>query len=588
MSCGNSRSSKCNPCGPSEAAMNEIANKAAYYARIAQYASDGFSQVYLGAKDVAPTTDNNGNPLIVGALYFNSTNDTMYVWDGTAWDVATNFNENTPFLSTGSTTARTLANRFADVVNVKDFGAVGDGVTDDTVAIKNAIAYAILNPPLTAPFGEGGTVFLPAGVYGVSQDIDIPEGVIVCGEGVRISTIKWIGGSAPTEAVITSNLDNRFSFVHAAGLTKLTVDANNQPVAVKIRGWNNGCELNFLEARSYTDPTDGGLQILSSAPGSNTATSANFSISDIWLFGTTGAKNILLDGCQRLTFINLNIAIRTGETGPMVSGLELRQLCRQNVFINPNIENCSIAVDISTTGAANTVTGNAFINLCMDFASYALTPPATNTINGVTGTFGFVVRQSDATNAWGYLQNYRDGYGYSYPFYDFGLKIFRSNTPLNANNSTYFHGQDIGTTTTPRINRIIIVNNNAATISVNTGNVLSIGNTISTSVTNFTDGIQGQVIHCRFTNGNTTIESNSTIVLNDGSNWNPVANSTLTLLFISNKWFEVARSYGASTGTYTISNVTTDRTYDANATTVDELADVLGTLIADLNTRGVI
>ncbi len=568
--------------------MNEIANKAAYYARIAQYASDGFSQVYLGAKDVAPTTDNNGNPLIVGALYFNSTNDTMYVWDGTAWDVATNFNENTPFLSTGSTTARTLANRFADVVNVKDFGAVGDGVTDDTVAIKNAIAYAILNPPLTAPFGEGGTVFLPAGVYGVSQDIDIPEGVIVCGEGVRISTIKWIGGSAPTEAVITSNLDNRFSFVHAAGLTKLTVDANNQPVAVKIRGWNNGCELNFLEARSYTDPTDGGLQILSSAPGSNTATSANFSISDIWLFGTTGAKNILLDGCQRLTFINLNIAIRTGETGPMVSGLELRQLCRQNVFINPNIENCSIAVDISTTGAANTVTGNAFINLCMDFASYALTPPATNTINGVTGTFGFVVRQSDATNAWGYLQNYRDGYGYSYPFYDFGLKIFRSNTPLNANNSTYFHGQDIGTTTTPRINRIIIVNNNAATISVNTGNVLSIGNTISTSVTNFTDGIQGQVIHCRFTNGNTTIESNSTIVLNDGSNWNPVANSTLTLLFISNKWFEVARSYGASTGTYTISNVTTDRTYDANATTVDELADVLGTLIADLNTRGVI
>jgi hypothetical protein len=34
MSCGNSRSSKCNPCGPSEAAMNEIANRAAYYARI--------------------------------------------------------------------------------------------------------------------------------------------------------------------------------------------------------------------------------------------------------------------------------------------------------------------------------------------------------------------------------------------------------------------------------------------------------------------------------------------------------------------------------------------------------------------------
>ena len=85
MSCGNSRSSKCNPCGPSADAMNAIAEKAAYYARMAQYTSDGFNQVYLGAKDVAPTTDNNGNPLIEGALYFNTTDDIIYTWNGTIW-----------------------------------------------------------------------------------------------------------------------------------------------------------------------------------------------------------------------------------------------------------------------------------------------------------------------------------------------------------------------------------------------------------------------------------------------------------------------------------------------------------------------
>jgi hypothetical protein len=162
MSCGNSRSSKCNPCGPSEAAMNEIANKAAYYARIAQYASDGFSQVYLGAKDVAPTTDNTGNPLIVGALYFNTVSDILYVWDGSVWDVATNFNETTPFLSTGSTTARTLANRFADVVNVKDFGAVGDGVADDTAAIQVAVAAS-----------NGRSIYLPFGTYKITDTINI-------------------------------------------------------------------------------------------------------------------------------------------------------------------------------------------------------------------------------------------------------------------------------------------------------------------------------------------------------------------------------------------------------------------------------
>jgi hypothetical protein len=39
---------------------------------------------------------------------------------------------------------------------------------------------------------------------------------------------------------------------------------------------------------------------------------------------------------------------------------------------------------------------------------------------------------------------------------------------------------------------------------------------------------------------------------------------------------------------YTPTNVTTDRAYDANATTTDELADVLGTLIADLKALGLI
>ena len=37
-----------------------------------------------------------------------------------------------------------------------------------------------------------------------------------------------------------------------------------------------------------------------------------------------------------------------------------------------------------------------------------------------------------------------------------------------------------------------------------------------------------------------------------------------------------------------ITNVTTDRTYDADATSTAELADVLGTLIADLRTKGIL
>jgi hypothetical protein len=68
--------------------MNEIAEKSAYYARISQYAADKvteFNTIYLGAKTTAPTVDNSGNALIVGALYFNTTDDILYYWDGASW-----------------------------------------------------------------------------------------------------------------------------------------------------------------------------------------------------------------------------------------------------------------------------------------------------------------------------------------------------------------------------------------------------------------------------------------------------------------------------------------------------------------------
>jgi hypothetical protein len=44
----------------------------------------------------------------------------------------------------------------------------------------------------------------------------------------------------------------------------------------------------------------------------------------------------------------------------------------------------------------------------------------------------------------------------------------------------------------------------------------------------------------------------------------------------------------AQAAAYTPTNVVTDRSYDANATSVAELADVLGTLIADLQSYGLL
>jgi hypothetical protein len=48
-------------------------------------AVDEFHDLYLGAHPLPPTLDNDGDPLVPGAMYFNTADNTMYVWTGTAW-----------------------------------------------------------------------------------------------------------------------------------------------------------------------------------------------------------------------------------------------------------------------------------------------------------------------------------------------------------------------------------------------------------------------------------------------------------------------------------------------------------------------
>jgi hypothetical protein len=74
--------------------------------------------------------------------------------------------------SAGSTTGRTLRDRFADVVNVRDFGALGDGTTNDTAAVQAAVDAAVA--------AGGGTVFFPPGTYMVTS-VNVQEGIRLLG-----------------------------------------------------------------------------------------------------------------------------------------------------------------------------------------------------------------------------------------------------------------------------------------------------------------------------------------------------------------------------------------------------------------------
>jgi hypothetical protein len=69
---------------------------------------DDFDDRYLGAKSSEPSTDNDGDALITGALYFNTTTNDMKVWSGSAWLDA--------YASTSGTLA--AANNLSDLDNV--------------------------------------------------------------------------------------------------------------------------------------------------------------------------------------------------------------------------------------------------------------------------------------------------------------------------------------------------------------------------------------------------------------------------------------------------------------------------------------
>jgi hypothetical protein len=176
---------------------------------------ENFDERYLGSKSVPPTVDNQGNPLQEGAMYWNSVSNGLFIWDGSVWvALPTGFDEFTNFLATGTTTARNLVTRFADVVNVKDFGAVGDGVTDDTAAFSAAAIAApaldTLGPPnntSTIPRANTSSVFVPSGNYLLTSLVDVANKntTWILASGAKITGSDFLNGKTVREGLKVTN-----------------------------------------------------------------------------------------------------------------------------------------------------------------------------------------------------------------------------------------------------------------------------------------------------------------------------------------------------------------------------------------------
>ena len=178
---------------------------------------------------------------------------------------------------------RTVESKLQDVVSVKDFGAVGDNVTDDTAAIQAAITAA-----------TGKAVYFPAGVYKVTSTFQVNnEGATLYGDGVGKVFIQQYTPDIdtfvirPTTAGITSAFLNnitidglrvsyqtvstqgagfRFVQVNTYKLTRCTV--NNAPEGVTIMGGQFGVldKISIFSSNGMTPDANTALLHFKQAP----------------------------------------------------------------------------------------------------------------------------------------------------------------------------------------------------------------------------------------------------------------------------------------------------------------------------------
>jgi hypothetical protein len=106
--------------------------------------------------------------------------------------------------------------------NVKQWGARGDGSTDDTTPIANCISYM---GSFTTPY-NGGEVFFPSGIY-PSGEITLPNRVVLVGEGIGATIILLKAGA--NSNLITCPVNSQLN-----GIRGMTLDGNktNNPTVI--------------------------------------------------------------------------------------------------------------------------------------------------------------------------------------------------------------------------------------------------------------------------------------------------------------------------------------------------------------------
>ena len=143
--------------------------------------------------EIGKSNISNGNP---SGNLISRHNAKMFQWTGPGGYAATGFN------------SAVLNN--LNVKNVRDYGAVGNGTTDDTAAIQAAINDANINDDRTI-------VYLPPGKYAISRTLQLHKYTKLVGAGRQVASIvvhdSWRPTSWTATMIETENASNAKTFM---------------------------------------------------------------------------------------------------------------------------------------------------------------------------------------------------------------------------------------------------------------------------------------------------------------------------------------------------------------------------------------
>ena len=329
------------------------------------------------------------------------------------------FSTGTLITATGSTTPRILNDRFADVFNVLDYGATGDGATNDTAAIQLAFDAAdaagrgiVYFPPLTYKLSTGpvslyGSNIVVSG-YGATIDcaggngaiqLDVVDQSDIAILGLEITTFLQLGFGIPVDGSANATLKRRITvkdcYIHAGGATSNTlhgIGLSCETYGVKII--NNALE-NIVSTSTTTGGSVYGIIVgrkADSLSGSRTGELGSYGYDNSDIFTAEGSSvitgntvrkvrgqgsvltdivaGILADGWRCVVSDNIVEDVQyvgAGVFGSSGHGIYMRG--RENICVNNALANCTASgVEVKTPTASTTwedspqslVAGNTF------------------------------------------------------------------------------------------------------------------------------------------------------------------------------------------------------------------------------------